>query len=195
MRRVESTGLRWVGAVGALLIAVGAAAGCDGDATPDEGGGDPGPTGRLEQRGSPEASPSPANPESRIDLLRARDAALEEFPNGVVYDVELEEDSHRWTVEVSAEGAEHALAVDARSGDVSELEADMPDGPDADLAGLSARSLDTAVRVALDDSGGSEATEASLDKENGRRVWKIEVDDGRTVAVDTETGEVVATDS
>jgi len=26
-------------------------------------------------------------------------------------------------------------------------------------------------------------------------VWKIEVDDGRTVAVDTETGEVVATDS
>src|SRR5690606_22060814 len=145
MRRVESTGLRWVGAVGALLIAVGAAAGCDGDAAPDEGGGDPGPTGRLEQRGSPEASPSPANPERRIDLLRARDAALEEFPNGVVYDVELEEDSHRWTVEVSAEGAEHALAVDARSGDVSELEADMPDGPDADLAGLSARSLDTAV--------------------------------------------------
>ncbi len=82
MRRVESTGLRWVGAVGALLIAVGAAAGCDGDTTPDEGGGT-GPTGRLEQRGSPEASPSPANPERRIDLLRARDAALEEFPNGV----------------------------------------------------------------------------------------------------------------
>lgn len=195
MRRERSTGSGRLWAAGTLAAAFVAASGCGGDVTPDEGGGDPRPTGALQQEDPTSASPTPEAPAGGVDLLGARDAALREYPGGVVYDVELEEDERRWDVELVHEGTERELGVETGSGKVSELEGENPDGPDTDLAGLSADSLDTAVEAALAESGGNRATDASVDEEDGRRVWEIEVDDDQTVDVDTENGQVVAVDS
>ncbi|KUP96689.1 hypothetical protein AC529_10915 [Thermobifida cellulosilytica TB100] len=191
MRRGRTTGPGRLGAAGVLTAVLVAAAGCGGDATPGKGGDDPRPTGALQQEQEEGVPPTPQAPAGGVDLLGARDAALREYPGSVVYSVELEEDDRQWKVELVHEGTARELGVETDSGKVSELRGERPDGPDADLSGLPADSLDTAVRTALEETGGSRATDATVDVENGQRVWEVEVDDRQTVDVDPLTGKVV----
>ncbi|MEY9210792.1 PepSY domain-containing protein [Thermobifida halotolerans] len=195
MRREGITDRRRLRLAGTLAIALAVTSGCGQDATQEEGGANPRPTGALEQEETTQGSPSPQATEGDVDLLGARDAALREYPGGTVYDVELEEFNQQWSVELVHEEDELELEIDAQSGEIVEAEEQILDEPDVDLSGLPEDSLVTAVEAALEESGGDQATEAELTEEGGRRIWEIEIDDEQTFGVDAETGEIRTTGS
>lgn len=196
MRREGTTDRGRLRLAGALAVALAVASGCGQDsAQQEESEVNPRPTGALEQEETTQGSPSPQAGGEIPDLLAARDATLQEYSDARIYDIEWEESEQRWSVELARGEDELELEVDPQSGEVTETEEELLDGPDTDLSGLPEDSLDTAVAAALEESGGDRATEATLDEEDGRRVWEVEIDDEQTVDVDAETGEVVATDS
>lgn len=125
-------------------------------------------------------------------LFQAIDAALAEHPDGVV--TELDTDDDYYEIFVYDGQTEWELEVDRESFEVIDTEDDGIDSDDQEKAEAVEIDIVEALTTASEE-GGAEVEQAELDTEDGTVVWEIELSNDVEVYVDVATGEVVKTDS
>ena len=125
-------------------------------------------------------------------LFQAIDAALAEHPDGVV--TELDTDDDYSEIFVYDGQTEWELEVDRESFEVIDTEDDGIDSDDQEKAEAVEIDIVEALTTASEE-GGAEVEQAELDTEDGTVVWEIELSNDVEVYVDVVTGEVVKTDS
>ncbi|GAA1171349.1 hypothetical protein [Nesterenkonia xinjiangensis] len=119
-----------------------------------------------------------------------------EYPDGVVFEVESDDDRYEW--HISVDGIERELHTEKASGEIVHTEDD--DAPDSDdLREIDAIEIDIAeafqtAEEHAGDPAGAFVDEAQLDTEGGDVVWDIELDNGREIAVDVTSAEVIHID-
>lgn len=125
-------------------------------------------------------------------LFQAIDAALAEHPDGVV--TELDTDDDYYEIFVYDGQTEWELEVDRESFELIDTEDDGIDSDDQEKAEAVEIDIVEALTTASEE-GGAEVEQAELDTEDGTVVWEIELSNDVEVYVDVVTGEVVKTDS
>ena len=128
-------------------------------------------------------------------VYQAIQAALEEYPDGVITKFEDESDDDGY-VELSVyDGTtEWELEVDAESFEITKTEDDGIDGDDEQKAQAVEIDIAEALQTAEQESGG-QPHEGELDTEDGVVVWELEMDNDVEVYVDVATGDVVKVDN
>lgn len=125
-------------------------------------------------------------------LFQAIEAALDEYPDGVV--TELDTDDEYFEIFVYDGQTEWELEVDRESFEIIDTEDDGIDSDDQEKAEAVEIDIIEALTTAAEE-GGAEVEQAELDTEDGTAVWEIELANDVEVYVDVATGEVLKTDS
>lgn len=137
--------------------------------------------------------------EETLSLQDAVDIYMREYPGAQIQNVNFDEDSGRWTYEITGvfENREYDVEIDAVSGDIIDVEEDDAD----DDAFLNFDNLITpteAVEIALTALAEDlelEGWELDTDDDSNRVKYEIEFrGHDRDVLVDAETGEVLKID-
>ncbi|MEX3313925.1 PepSY domain-containing protein [Sulfitobacter sp. PS-8MA] len=148
------------------------------------------------------ATPAPAAQNERVSMTRAIEAAQAQFDGGVL-EAEIETEDGRLIYEIDmVRGSDvYELAVDAQTGDVlSQSEERLTSflsglfqEDELRAAGDSGDILMKAL-ADLEATGVTQIEELSLDEEDGRMVYEIELTDAsgeREILIDAATGETV----
>ncbi|GAB3214152.1 PepSY domain-containing protein [Marinactinospora thermotolerans] len=181
------------GLVGAAVLALTLLGGCGDDDTADQTPQATPTAGAEDTTGAAQTPGGSPSPGGGVDILAAAQKALEQYPEGRVQEIELE-DGREWRVDLIEGRNGHRVVVDASTGAVTENDEDPFTAPDK--AHTPDISLEQAVDAALAETGGGRATGAEIDSEDGGLlVWQVEVDDDVTVDVNAGNGEVVERDS
>lgn len=125
-------------------------------------------------------------------LFQAIDAALAEHPDGVV--TELDTDDDYYEIVVYEGQTEWELEVDRESFEIIDAEEDGIDSDDQQRAEAVEIDIVEALTTAAEE-GGAEVEQVELDTEGGAVIWEIELTNDVEVSVDVSTGEVRSTDS
>lgn len=173
--------------------------------------------GAAEVQDSPSPEESPAGEESPTDaatedtatdeatddaavgatgdhpVYQAIDAALEEYPDGVVTEFEDNTDDDGYVEVFVYDGqTEWELEIDSQSFEIIHSEDDGIDEDDRDEAEAVEIEIAEAIQTA-ESEGGAEPYQGELDTEDGTVVWEIELTNGAEIYVDVATGDVVRT--
>ena len=130
-------------------------------------------------------------PPQAINELEARAIALRTI-EGSVSEVELNDENGRavYSVEITRDGAEHELRIDASTGQVLSTEIEL----DKKQAGTQGISEQEAIEIARKYAKGT-LEEVELESFQGRTVYAVEFeygDEETEVKVDAETGAIAA---
>ena len=109
-------------------------------------------------------------------VFAAIDAVLRGYPDGVIVDIDREDNTEHYEVDVVSGGQVIELDVNATTGDVME---DEREGDDDDVAKAQNINVfaEEAIQQALDQHPEGVIDEVKLDDEDGRLVWEIDLDD------------------
>lgn len=128
-------------------------------------------------------------------VYQAIDAALAEYPDGVVTEFEDNTDEDGYVEVFIYDGStEWELEVDSETFEIIDTEDDGIDADDEQEAQAVEIDIAEALRTAEEESGGS-PKDGELDTESGAVVWEFEMDNDVEVYVDAATGEVVRVDN
>ena len=154
---------------------------------------------------------TPIAEEMDITIQRAQQLALDHLGTGKIKDIELEKINGRYIyeLEVKIAGEDGDVSVDATNGDILYVEDDLREV----LAKVAEKgneekqpkeqvkeqiTVQQAIEIALSHVGGGKVDDADLEKENGRFVYEIEIEQENNkevdVVVDAHTGEVLYVD-
>lgn len=125
----------------------------------------------------------------------AIDAIIAQHPNGIVVEMDLDDDDRTWEVDVvvGEEVKEYDVTTD---GEITEgLRPQIED--DVRRAGEAEITAEQAITTALEGRDGQTVDEVDLDDEDGRLRWEVELDredgeDGAELKIDAKTGEVIS---
>lgn len=124
----------------------------------------------------------------------AIDAVLGLHGDGIIVEMDLDDDDRKWEVDVVVgdDVKEYDVTTD---GDVSEGVRPQIDD-DVRRAGEAQVTAEQAITTALEGRDGQTVDEVDLDEDDGRLEWKVELDreggdDGAEVKIDAKTGEVL----
>ncbi len=127
-------------------------------------------------------------------VYQAIDAALAEYPDGVITEFEDNTDDDGYVEVYVYDGStEWELEVDSETFEIIDTEDDGIDADDEQEAQAVEIDITEALQTAEDESGG-QPHEGELDTENGTVVWEFEMDNDVDVDVDVATGDVVTVD-
>ncbi|WP_018296650.1 PepSY domain-containing protein [Corynebacterium lubricantis] len=118
-------------------------------------------------------------PESGDDpVFNAIDAVLAEHADGVLVDVDREDSTQLFDIDVVVGNEVIELEVDASTGDIRE---DEREGDDDDIQKAQAATVTAAdaIREALASHPDGVLDEAELDEDDGQLHWEIELDDAQ----------------
>lgn len=138
-----------------------------------------------------------AETEGTLTLQDAVDIYMREYPPAQIQTVDFDEDSGKWTYEITgvSEEREYEVEIDAVSGEILRVDEDNVDD-DAYIAFDAIITPEEAIEIAT----------TALAEEVVMEGWELDVDDNRTkydiefqgndrdVTVDAETGEVLEID-
>lgn len=138
-----------------------------------------------------------AETEGTLSLQDAVAVYMEEYPNAQIQTVDFDEDSGKWTYEITgvSEEREYDVEIDAISGEILKVDEDNVD-EDGYIAFDAIITPEEAIEIAT----------TALAEERVMESWELDVDDNRTkyavefqgddrdVTVDAETGEVLEID-
>mgnify|MGYP002721478847 CR=1 FL=1 len=147
--------------------------------------------GQQDSEESPAAEDGDAG-RSGEPLHQAVEAALAEYPDGVI--TELDTDDSYYEIFVYDGQTEWELEVDRESFEIIDTEDDGIDSDDQEKAEAVEIDIIEALTTAAEE-GGAEVEQAELDTEDGTVVWEIELTNDVEVYVDVTNGEVVKVDS
>lgn len=155
----------------------------------DAGSASPTATSPTAAPGSGTASVQGGDP-----AYAAIDAILGQHPNGIVVEMDLDDDDRTWEVDVvvGEEVKEYDVTTD---GEITEgLRPQIDD--DVRRAGEAEVTAESAITTALEGRDGQTVDEVDLDDEDGTLQWQVELDredgsDGAELKIDAKTGEVI----
>ncbi|MDR5711634.1 PepSY domain-containing protein [Nesterenkonia flava] len=128
-------------------------------------------------------------------VYQAIEAALEEYPDGVITEFQDNTDDDGYVEIFVYDGeTEWELEVDSESFQIIDTEDDGIDDDDREKAEAVEIEIAEAIQTAEDEAG-AEPYQGELDTEDGTVVWEIELTNGTEVYVDVATGDVVKVDS
>ena len=146
---------------------------------------------------SPTAAPGTgtASVQGGDPAYAAIDAIIAQHPNGIVVEMDLDDDDRTWEVDVvvGEEVKEYDVTTD---GEITEgLRPQIED--DVRRAGEAEITAEQAITTALEGRDGQTVDEVDLDDEDGRLRWEVELDredgeDGAELKIDAKTGEVIS---
>lgn len=148
------------------------------------------------QPGDGGGSGTPPNPGQGHALFDGLHAVESQYPGGIVFEVEAEDNTHEFKVYDG--NSIYEVITDNHSLEI--LSSEYDDTPDSDeRAKLEAIDISfaEALQIAAQNSGSSDlimADEAQLDSEDGVVVWEVELTNGREVYIDVTSGNVVKID-
>lgn len=119
---------------------------------------------------------APAN--SEVDpVFKAIDAVLAEYSGGIITDIDREDSTDVYEVDVVVDQEVHELEVNAGTGEVRVTERENDDEEDIREANDVSITAAEAITQALADHTDGVLDEISLDEEDGRLEWDIDLDD------------------
>jgi len=119
---------------------------------------------------------------------------------GIVTDIELDKKrtGYIYEVELNVEGIEQELDISAETGEILRTKKDnnVDDDDELNIANHDVMNFEEVIAIARENATGI-VTEISLDNEDGRLQYEVEIKDGKsetTVEIDAVTGEVLELD-
>lgn len=113
----------------------------------------------------------------RDPVFDAIDLVLAQHPDGVIIDIDREDDTVVYEIDVAVGQEILELDVDSATGDVRESDRDNDDEDDLAKAQAATVTAADAITQALEAHPDGVLDEASLDDEDGRLQWQIDLDD------------------
>lgn len=105
-----------------------------------------------------------------------------------------EDGSYIYEIEGYSENTEYDVDIDAESGDVLEVDTDDEDDDDDVLNLENIITPQEAMQAALEQTGSGYVDEWTLEIDDGAQYYDIDVEDGSDQYIDSETGEILASD-
>lgn len=209
MADLSSNPLGILSVTAAAALALAACAPNDTEQTTDDGAAEVQDSPTPEESPTAEESPTDAATEDTATdeatddaatgatgdhpVYQAIDAALAEYPDGVVTEFEDNTDDDGYVEVFVYDGqTEWELEIDSQSFEIIDSEDDGIDGDDRDEAEAVEIEIAEAIQTA-ESEGGAEPYQGELDTEDGTVVWEIELTNGTEIYVDVATGDVVRT--
>lgn len=131
------------------------------------------------------------------DVRQALDAVQKQYPNAVITNIDIDEHTNTFDVDVLDGDSQHELEVKQQDYSVTVIETDnRPDADDKAEAQEAKITALQAVNGALENKDGVLVDSAELERENGDLVWKVELDneqgqDQATILVNAANGSMV----
>lgn len=113
----------------------------------------------------------------RDPVFDAIDLVMAQHPDGVILDIDREDSTVTYEMDVVVGQDVLELIVDTESGDVREDERDNDEEEDIREAGAATVTVADAITQALEAHPDGVLDEASLDEDDGRLQWEIDLDD------------------
>ena len=203
MADLSSNPLGILSVTAAAALALAACAPNDTEQTTDDGAAEVQGSPTPEESPTDAATENTATDEATDDaaagatgdhpVYQAIDAALAEYPDGVVTEFEDNTDDDGYVEVFVYDGkTEWELEIDSQSFEIIHSEDDGIDGDDRDEAEAVEIEIAEAIQTA-ESEGGAEPYQGELNTEDGTVVWEIELTNGAEIYVDVATGDVVRT--
>lgn len=152
---------------------------------------------------------TPIAEEVDITIQQAQQMALDHFGTGNIREIELEKNNGRYIyeLEVRIAGEDGDVSVDATNGEILYVEDDLREvlekvaekgnGEKQPKEQLKEQiTAQQAIEIALNHVGGGTVDDVDLEKENGRFIYEIEIEQENNkevdVVVDAHTGEILS---
>lgn len=113
----------------------------------------------------------------RDPVFDAIDLVLAQHPDGVIIDIDREDDTEAYEIDVVVGEEVLELDVDTAAGEVRESDRDNDDAEDVRRAQEATVTISDAITQALEAHPDGVVDEASLEDEDGRLEWQIDLDD------------------
>jgi len=138
--------------------------------------------------------------EFSTSLENARQIYREEVggQNVSIEEIELDDDDGDYIYEIQgySGNTEYDVDIDAESGEILETDSDEEDNNDEEVLNLeNIITPQEAMQSALEQSGSGYVNAWTLDVDDGNQAYDVEIEDGSDQYVDSETGEILASDN
>lgn len=134
-------------------------------------------------------------PQVALSLDDALKAYYDHFGDDTIDIIEvsldLDDGAYQYEIEGFKDGVEYDADVDANTGDVVEIEVDDDEDSDTPIDFANIIKPEEAIEAALAGQEGAYVEEWSLEVDDGRTVYELDIQDGDDKEVDAVTGEVI----